>query len=195
MRVIPAAEIKAGFTPQWWAQQMRIDRAARRISEALNNKDLGERFAALRALYREAHEEVMSGTYDPYMADWCRVFSPIEYEVWCSIRYYGLPMHPQYPVGRYFVDFGDPIKKIAVECDGKQWHNPAKDRARDDELADLGWDVYHIEGWRCMRAAGDPNGSDRIIANICRFSYPSLPCFEPSGEEQEDWDGCEEPRR
>ena len=65
---------------------------------------------------------------------------------------------PQYPVGRYTVDicilvrttFG-PILKIAVECDGHQFHERTKEQAahdkkRDRELQKLGFLVFRFTG-------------------------------------------------
>ena len=43
----------------------------------------------------------------------------------------GLPFYPQYPIGKYFVDFADPVKKIVIECDGKKYHqDKEKDKRR-----------------------------------------------------------------
>lgn len=86
--------------------------------------------------------------------DWAFVFSPIEEITWQVIRSFGkVPMYPQYPVGKYFVDFGNPVIKVAIECDGKEWHtDKEKDDKRDLELLKLGWTVYRISGAHCFKS-------------------------------------------
>ena len=91
---------------------------------------------------------------DPYFYDW--QFTPIEDAVWQDIRGFGLPMFPQLPVNKYFVDFGNPFLKIAVECDGKQWHDKQKDNKRDQELMSEGWTIYRIPGNVCKKVLPAP---------------------------------------
>lgn len=90
--------------------------------------------------------------YSPHI-DWPSMFTPIEMATWGCLRSFGrAPMYPQYPVGRYFADFGHPGAKIALECDGKQWHqDKAKDLYRDMEFKKMGWIVYRISGADCNR--------------------------------------------
>lgn len=107
---------------------------------------------------REAHRKYQDSG-DPYFLDWR--FTPIEYAVWQDIRGSGLPMLPQVPVLKYFIDFGDPEKKIGIECDGKQWHDPVKDKKRDDQLAAVGWKIFRISGHVCKRILTDPWELDR----------------------------------
>ena len=49
----------------------------------------------------------------------------------------------QFPMGPYRVDFAIPELKLAIECDGDQWHNLPDDKARDAKkdmtLARFGW--------------------------------------------------------
>jgi very-short-patch-repair endonuclease len=79
--------------------------------------------------------------------DWSSVFSPIEENVWGDIRYIGIPFYPQYPILEYFVDFADPVKKIAIECDGKEFHqDKEKDRIRQERIEAEGWEFIRFEG-------------------------------------------------
>lgn len=91
----------------------------------------------------------------PYTSfiDWPSIFSPIEWDAWQVIRGDGrCPLYPQYPVGKYFVDFGNPFVKVALECDGYEYHlDKEKDNARDYKLSELGWRVYRIPGKDCRR--------------------------------------------
>ncbi len=89
---------------------------------------------------------------DPNCIEWNEVMSPIEAAVWSEIRAHGVVMYPQHPVGRYFVDFGHPLVRVAIECDGKQFHqDKAKDAERQAEIEAKGWRVYRISGSACMR--------------------------------------------
>lgn len=87
---------------------------------------------------------------DPYsFYDWNTIFTPIEKNLWSDIRAMGLPMYPQYPVGPYFADFADPVKKIIIEADGAKWHTDAdKDASRDAAMLMNGWKVFRIPGWK-----------------------------------------------
>lgn len=85
---------------------------------------------------------------DPYMIyHWITILTPIEYNVWSDIRYLGLPFYPQFPVRGYFLDFADPINKIGIEVDGKEWHlDKEKDLKRQNNLEEIGWKIIRIEG-------------------------------------------------
>lgn len=110
-----------------------------------------QRFKALRDLYRM----IEGDGYDPYPygLDWSQVMTPIELGFWQDIRSQGIDMWPQYPVGRYFADFADPEHKVIVECDGKHWHDQARDEARDEHLAEMGWTVFRLSGAECLRTS------------------------------------------
>lgn len=114
-------------------------------------------FEALRHNYRLYAAAVERGEVswgypcDPYIvADWAMLFTPIEAAIWSDIRTYGLPFWPQFPVGKYFVDFADPVRRIALECDGAAYHDPAKDARRDAALEKMGWTTYRIPGRDCF---------------------------------------------
>lgn len=78
--------------------------------------------------------------------------SPIERALWCDIRQQNVVMYPQYPVAGYFVDFANPVAKVAIECDGAAFHvNAAKDASRQRHIEAKGWTVYRISGADCMR--------------------------------------------
>ncbi len=104
---------------------------------------------------------------DPYSRsfNWNEYFSPIEEATWHVIRGCGkVPMYPQYPVDKYFVDFGNPVTKIAIECDGKEWHkDKEKDEKRDKVLAEAGWIVYRISGRDCLRPVPDGYYDDYLM--------------------------------
>lgn len=96
---------------------------------------------------------------NPYSREieWMNLFSPIEESMWYNIRAYGkCPMYPQFPVRKYFVDFGNPVVKVAIECDGKEYHkDKEKDLNRDKALLEAGWMVYRINGADCLRVKSE----------------------------------------
>lgn len=132
------------------------------IQDVASARSLSERFQRLRHNYAVHQRRVDAGISswmrgDPYeLADWLSVFTPIESAAWTDIRGAGLPLWPQLPVGRFFVDFGNPVKRIALECDGRQWHDASKDAKRDAQLLDLGWQVFRAPGWQCMAPDTEP---------------------------------------
>lgn len=94
--------------------------------------------------------------FDPYALDFVPDATPIEHQTWVAIRSYALPFYPQIPVLNYFIDFANPFLKIAIECDGKQWHDKEKDAKRDARLQNIGWTVYRIPGHECNRVMAEP---------------------------------------
>lgn len=110
----------------------------------------------LRAKYARLAQEGREAWFrgDPYeIWDWGLAFTPIESAVWGDIRDAGLDLWPQLPVGRYFVDFGNPIARVAIECDGRDFHDGRRDSVRDLELVRNGWRVWRIPGWACLKEA------------------------------------------
>lgn len=142
-----------------------------------------KRFALYRKNYRMKQIKVDAGLSswghdDPYeIADWDSVFTPIERSLWWDIREKRMHLWPQLPVGRFFVDFGSPVSKVAVECDGKKWHDAKKDAARDAELRELGWSVYRIPGWLCHGIAPeyDPSMDEYELEERQRFINEKTP--------------------
>ena len=89
---------------------------------------------------------------DPYAWDELYTLSPIERALWHDIRSIDCVLYPQYPVGGYFVDFGNPVAKVAIECDGKAFHiDKVKESIRQQNIEALGWTVYRISGSDCIK--------------------------------------------
>src|SRR3990167_9683263 len=96
--------------------------------------------------------------FDVYGGDWTSWlnFTPIEENVWHDIRYLGLPFVPQFPFGPYFIDFADPVKRIGIEVDGKEWHkDEVKDRERQNYLEKNGWEIIRIQGCQTYKTYED----------------------------------------
>lgn len=115
----------------------------------------------IKAFYEGEHDEIMAANklqygIDPYAWESLGIeMSPIEKLIWADIRTGGLVMYPQYPVAGFFVDFGNPLIKVAIECDGKPYHDPIKDAERDRVLRNHGWRVYRITGSDCVKPGRD----------------------------------------
>jgi hypothetical protein len=116
-----------------------------------------ERCDALYAFYRKVWPKVKAipacdWAIDPYEIDWPMLFTPIEQALWTDIRQEGLVLYPQHPVAGYFVDFGHPKVRVAIECDGKEYHtNRTKDAVREQAIRAKGWTVYRFTGSQCIQ--------------------------------------------
>jgi very-short-patch-repair endonuclease len=117
------------------------------------------RWQVIRDAYEYMLPKIMEagergGAVCPYILDWD--FTPIERLAWMDIRGRGLPLFPQFPVGRVFLDFADPVKKIGVELDGAAFHERERDLIRDNKLVDFGWKIFRISGKVATKVIPDP---------------------------------------
>lgn len=145
----------------------------------------GERCDALQALYRGIWPVVKvlprhQWAIDPHAVNWMAMLSPIEEAMWAEIRYEGAVLYPQHPVGNFFVDFGHPLARVAIECDGKRWHmDREKDATRQRAIEAFGWKVYRLTGRDCFslgRMDYDDDGGEvpvdgratQLLRAICR---------------------------
>lgn len=153
------------FRNLWGAEAPKIARAAELREQLGSAWETPRRWAIIREYYRLRHDDIMSGRRrNPYELGLERFLTPIEEQVWQDVRCIGLPFFMQYPVGRRFVDFGDPIKSIAIEADGAAYHNETEDAERDRELLALGWRVVRIRGCDTFGAVGT-----RILRDVAAF--------------------------
>lgn len=129
---------------------------------------------AIRRHYQSLEPRIMAErkdewAVDPYAWNGVLTLTPIEDWLWTHIREASAIFYPQYPAGRFFLDFANPKARVAIECDGAAFHQDiAKDVRRDRELAQLGWQVYRIPGWMCVRDNYPDTGKAREAA---RFVY------------------------
>lgn len=140
-----------------------------------------QNYSAIRAHYERNKAEILAADrdefgIDPYEWDGLIQTTVIEDWMWAHFRDLGIVMYPQYPVGRYFVDFANPKAHVAIECDGAEFHRDlAADRRRQHEIQALGWTVYRFTGRECKEATegGDSGGTRdrlRVIAAMHRIS-------------------------
>jgi very-short-patch-repair endonuclease len=108
----------------------------------------------IRNFYKSVNPQIMAEKANIYAVDPYGVdveMTPIERMMWSDIRSLGAVFYPQYPLSGVFVDFANPVAKVAIECDGKSFHNPIKDKFRDEKLVGLGWTIYRISGSDCVK--------------------------------------------
>lgn len=105
----------------------------------------------------KAGERDRIGRIDPNWLPWHEMFSPIEADTWNMIRSLGVTLYPQVPVLGYFLDFANPYIRVALEVDGREWHQDVeRDRIRDTNIGGLGWHVYRCTGSEVKRYREDP---------------------------------------
>ena len=121
----------------------------RRLREGYDDaKTMGDKWGHIRQVWQEHMPTVMGAPADrwvaPYFVDWD--FSPAEYAAWSALRCSShiAPLYPQVPVFNWFVDFGNPRRRIGLEVDGEKWHTPAKDRERDLQLWGQDWRIFRV---------------------------------------------------
>ena len=141
---------------------------------------------AIRRFYAQHDAEIKSTpsnqwALDPYeWSDHHMInFTPIENWLWADIRQCGAVLYPQYPIFNFFVDFANPVAKVAIECDGAAFHkDKAKDAARDLRLRSDGWLVYRITGRHCKLECDDETGAPSLpllfISAICNQNNISM---------------------
>ena len=79
--------------------------------------------------------------------------TPIEHRLYEAMRADGLSPQVQFGVGRFRVDFAFPDVQLAVEADGREWHDQVRDRRRDLRLEADGWQVVRFTGSEINRDA------------------------------------------
>jgi hypothetical protein len=93
--------------------------------------------------------------YDKDPVDWMAGdnLTTIEQYAWMVIEAKGrMPLYPQYPVGRFVIDFANPNRKIGVELDGRDFHDRDRDTERDQILKRLGYTIVRITGSEMNRS-------------------------------------------
>jgi very-short-patch-repair endonuclease len=161
--IVPAATLRAMLLADL-PKRHQISALGERLRAAW---DSPQRWGIIRHYYSIRQSEIMKGhLICPYELGLDRFLTPIETMVWQDVRGMGLPFYMQYPVGRRFVDFGDPVKKIAIEADGAAWHDRARDAVRDAELLAAGWWTYRIQG----KDSYGERGTD-IVREVARHYF------------------------
>lgn len=147
--------------------------------------DKKDYFAALKEI-RKRYKWLKPDEYDPYLIwDWLIIFSPIERIVWGDLRYHGLRFYPQYPAGKYFIDFADPKTMVGIEVDGEAYHqDQEKDERRQRKLEAMGWTIVRIAGSEVVK-----EHEYYIYRILAAMGYRrQMPQFSEEGDYGQQWD-------
>jgi len=103
------------------------------------------------------------------------VYTPIEAKMLSALQAHKLSFRSQVRIGRYIVDFlveqESGHRKVIVECDGKGYHHPTKDRERDKALSREGYPICHFSGAQIF---ADAEKCVEVICNTMERSRTSL---------------------
>ena len=136
---------------------------------------------AIRAHYAKFAPKILAHrkdewAIDPYAWDEGKGIinmTPIERNFWADARDAGAILYPQWPACGYFLDFANPVAKVAIECDGYAYHQDReKDAKRQAVLEAAGWTIYRISGRDCNDDYDEErhieSAGKRLIDRICR---------------------------
>jgi DNA helicase II / ATP-dependent DNA helicase PcrA len=111
--------------------------------------------------------------------------TPIEAALHEAMRAISLMPVPQYGIGTYRVDFAFPDRRLAVEADGRAWHDAQRDAARDEHLHRLGWEVLRLPGSEIHR--NPAAAADRVRSALLRRPQELPRTVLPVGEPSRSW--------
>ena len=81
--------------------------------------------------------------------------SPIEHRLYSVLKSNGYHPTTQVKVGRYRIDIAFSTHKLAIECDGRNFHSSpnakARDKRKDAYLRSQGWKTLRFSGSRIHR--------------------------------------------
>lgn len=134
-------------------------------------------FQNIHDFYKRHEKTIMSGPSNEwaipaYAWDPLVNMTPIEEWLWADIREANAVFYPQWPIAGFFLDFANPVAKVAIECDGAAFHkDKEKDAARDSKLGEMGWVVYRLTGRECRtdydEETGESGFARQTIDHIC----------------------------
>jgi very-short-patch-repair endonuclease len=117
---------------------------------------------------------------------------PLPFESWFEVDIYlriaarGYRVLPQYPAGRHRIDLVVEGKtRLAVECDGDQWHGPdkfAEDMARQRQLERANWRFWRLRGSTFYH---DPDAALRPLWTLLtELGIEPMPATDGSGSSE-----------
>jgi DNA helicase-2/ATP-dependent DNA helicase PcrA len=111
------------------------------------------------------------------------LYTPIEKIFKDKLIERNISFKPQVRVGRFYVDFMVEVNnsKVIVECDGKGYHDPDRDKERDKELSREGYRIFRFSGSRLYK---DCDGClNEILKNTDCVSNKTYPLEELNDEQ------------
>jgi very-short-patch-repair endonuclease len=103
-------------------------------------------------------------SYRPEVSD-----SNPERDLFHEILLNGFRAERQYPLSGFFVDMAFPEYRLAVEYDGKEFHqNKAEDEERERVIRRSGWDVIRVQNYHGFMAAS-LNGTSTFESTYSTF--------------------------
>lgn len=116
--------------------------------------EITDKWGFFRQLYMENISFILEASQkdrkrysDVYLLDWRKHLSPIEKIAWDCLRDLAhIALYPQFPVFNHFIDFANPMLRIGLEMDGKDYHSKEKDLIRDNKLKRFGWKIFRVSG-------------------------------------------------
>ena len=107
------------------------------------------------------------------------LYTPIELIFRDKLIENNISFTPQVKLGRYYVDFLLDVnsKKIIVECDGRDYHNPYLDKERDEVISREGYQIHRFSGSsiynNCQKCIDEILLNQNPISNI-RYALEEL---------------------
>lgn len=164
-------------------------KARKPFAEAVNALDQYRtgKWAAFRKYYKEAMQDILAYPKNELALPedeikWRKYFTAIEYDFYFEARSLSVVIYPQFPVLQYFVDFANPVAKVAIECDGKKYHaDNEKDQIRAKRIISAGWTLYRFTGRECLDLGKLACGlyDDRIDPETAAFGHVDMAINEP----------------
>lgn len=112
------------------------------------------------------------------------LYTPIEKIFKDKLIENNIAFEPQVKLGRFYVDFLVEFnnRKVIVECDGREYHDPARDFERDKELKKEGYKIYRFSGSEIYNNCDDC--LNKILNGYKDYSSNKY-CLEELNEDQE----------
>jgi very-short-patch-repair endonuclease len=92
----------------------------------------------LKALERNVYKVLTNAE------DWYAILNTVQLNLYNDIKLVGLLLYPYYPIGEYFIDFGNPFAKVGIEI---LYKNGGLENKQDrlNFFKENGWTVYTID--------------------------------------------------
>jgi hypothetical protein len=104
-------------------------------------------FESIRNLYLSLYNESIQKRRELLsfnVEDWHKTLYEIPLKVYNDIKSIGVFLYPIYPIGDYFVDFGNPFKKVGIEILYKE-HQRQEKLDSIEYFEKRGWTIYRLE--------------------------------------------------